>query len=247
MVIDDLLASLDGDAAVRHILVGAHLTVVCSRRCGLASTLSAHPPHGRPQVRGVGTLHRRTARELAEYARSEVPIEASIGLAAINSLLEADDARLVQLNAAEFLAEHGRHGSVALVGHFPFVERLRPRVGDLWVIELSPEEGDYPASMAPALLPRAGVVGVTGSALVNQTLDGLLSHCRPGVPVVLIGPSTPMSPVLFRHGVTVLAGARVTDEESVLRTVSQGASLQQIQGAERVSWVAGPADLAAVR
>ena len=237
MLIDDLLASLRGDAEVRHVLVGAHLTVVCSRRCGLASTLSGSQTPGRPKVRDAGSLHRKSARELAEYARSDNPIETAIGLAALNSLLQEDEERFARLNAAEYLASRGQGAAVALIGHFPFVERLRPAVGELWVIELAPEDGDYPASMAPLLLPRADVVGITGSALVNHTLDGLLGLCRSGVPIVLVGPTTPMSPVLFDHGVTVLAGTRVRDEASVLRTVSQGASLQQVEGAERVSWI----------
>lgn len=237
MLIDDLLASLRGDAEVRHVLVGAHLTVVCSRRCGLASTLSGSQAPGRPKVRDAGSLHRKSARELAEYARSDNPIETAIGLAALNSLLQEDEERFARLNAAEYFASRGQGAAVALIGHFPFVERLRPAVGELWVIELAPEDGDYPASMAPLLLPRADVVGITGSALVNHTLDGLLGLCRSGVPIVLVGPTTPMSPVLFDHGVSVLAGTRVRDEASVLRTVSQGASLQQVEGAERVSWI----------
>lgn len=36
-VIDDLLAKLPGDVAVRSVLVGAHWMVVCSRYCGLAA------------------------------------------------------------------------------------------------------------------------------------------------------------------------------------------------------------------
>jgi len=237
MLIDDLLDSLRGDADVRHIMVGAHLTVVCSRRCGLASTLSGGQVYGRPKVKDAGSLHRKSARELAEYARSDNSIEGAIGLAALNSLLQEDEERFVRLNAAEYLASHGRGAAVALVGHFPFVERLRPAVGELWVLELAPEAGDFPASMAAQLLPRADVVGITGSTLVNHTLDELLGMCRPDVPIVLIGPTTPMSPVLFDHGVTVLAGTRVRDEALVLRSVSQGASLQQVEGVERVSWV----------
>ena len=51
-------------------------------------------------------------------------------------------------NAVEVLMEHGRGKNVALVGHFPFVPRLRLAVGQLWVIEQRPAEGDYPAGEA---------------------------------------------------------------------------------------------------
>lgn len=236
MILDDLLASLDGDAPVRDVIVGAHLTVVASRGCGLASTLAACDTRGRPRVREAGRLRSKSARELAELVRSDYPVEAAIGLAAINSLLEVDGQQLTDLNAADYLAAHAADRAVALVGHFPFVETLRARVGQLWVLELVPEPGDFPASMAPELVPRADIVAVTGSTLVNHTLDGLLALCRPGTPVVVIGPSTPLSPVLFDWGVSVLAGARVSDESEVLRAVAEGASFQQIAGASRVTW-----------
>jgi hypothetical protein len=236
MILDDLLASLHDDAPVRAVAAGALLTVVCSRRAGLASTLADRNPHERLPLKDVGRLHLKRARELAEYARSDNPLEASVGVAAINSLLDVDERRMRDLNTATLLADRGRGRNVTIVGHFPFVSRLRDSVGALSVIEQVPVEGDHPAEAASDLLPRADVVGITGSALINHTLDGLLALCRPGALVVVLGPSTPFSPILFDHGVSVLAGAYVTDEEAVLRTAGQGASFQQVEGVRRLMW-----------
>jgi len=58
-----------------------------------------------------------------------------------------------------------------LVGHFPFIPKLRPAVGQLWVIEQRPAEGDYPAEAAADLIPQADVVAITSSALINHTLS----------------------------------------------------------------------------
>jgi len=229
-LLDDLLASLPDDAAVRSVLVGAHWTVVCSRRCGLASTLTGDKPHGHERARDVGRLHLKSARELAQYARSDNPLEASLGVAAINSLLDVDERNAVEINAAEVLAEHGRGQHVALVGHFPFIPKLREQVGQLWVIEQRPSEGEYPAESAADVIPRAEVVAITGTALINHTLNGLLALCRPEALVMVLGPSTPLSPVLFEHGATIISGARVIDEAAVLRTVGQGAMFQQVEG-----------------
>ena len=229
-ILDDLLARLPDDVAVRSVLVGAHWTVVCSRHCGLASTVTGDKPHAHEQVRNVGRLHLKSARELAEYARSDNPLEASLGVAAINSLLDVDERNAVEINAAEMLAEQGRGKNVALVGHFPFIPKLRQAVGQLWVIEQRPSEGEYPAESAADLIPRADVVALTGSALINHTLDGLLALCKPDSLVMVLGPSTPLSPVLFEHGATIISGARVVDEVAVMRTVSQGATFQQVEG-----------------
>ena len=229
-ILDDLLANLDGDAPIRNVLVGLHWTLVCSRRCGLASTMTNQAPHGYAAVRDVGSLHQKTARELAEFARSDNLFEASLGVAAINSLLEPDESRAVEINALHVLSEYGQGKNVALVGHFPFIPRLRPSVGQLWVIEQRPAQGDYPAEAAPDLIPQADVVAITSSALINHTLDDLLALCRPEALVMMLGPSTPLSPLLFNHGVDFLSGSLVVDENAVLRTVGQGASFQQVEG-----------------
>lgn len=236
-ILDDLLDSLDMDAPIRTILVGVHWTLVCSRHCGLASTFTGDKPHGHDPARNVGHLHEKSARELAEYARSDNLLEASIGVAAINSLLAADETHAVEANAVDVLIEHGRDKNVALVGHFPFIPKLRSAVGQLWVIEQYPAEGDYPADAAADLIPKADVIAVTGSALINHTLDGLLALCSPGAAVMVLGPSTPLSPILFKYGVTILSGSRVVDEGAVLRTVGQGASFQQVDGVRLLSLI----------
>jgi uncharacterized protein len=120
--------------------------------------------------------------------------------------------------------------NVALVGHFPFTPKLRSAVGQLWVIEQRPVEDDYPAEAAADLIPHADVVAITGSSLINHTLDGLLALCHPDALVIMLGPSTPLSPVLFAHGVSILSCSRVVDEVAVLRTVGQGATFQQVEG-----------------
>jgi uncharacterized protein len=229
-ILDDLLNALTVDAPVRSILVGAHWTVVCSRHCGMATTLLDDKPNGHSQVRDVGHLHTKNALELAEYARSPNLLEASIGIAAINSLLDVDESRTVAINAAEVLIEHGRGKNVAVIGHFPFISKLRPAVGQLWVIEQRPTEGEFSTEASPDLIPKADIVAITSSALINHTLDGLLELCRSDALVMMLGPSTPLSPLLFEHGVSILSGARVMDESAVLRTVGQGATFQQVEG-----------------
>ena len=87
IILDDLLKNLDMDVPVRSVLVGAHWTVVCSRHCGMAATLMSSHPHGHKQVRDVGRLHQKSAHELAELALSSELMEASIGVAAINSMI----------------------------------------------------------------------------------------------------------------------------------------------------------------
>ena len=84
-ILDDLISSLNDDSVVREVYACVLWTAVVSKNCGLASTFrEEHPLHGR--VRGVGNLRGMSALELAEYAKSDNLLEASIGMTTINSL-----------------------------------------------------------------------------------------------------------------------------------------------------------------
>jgi uncharacterized protein (DUF4213/DUF364 family) len=233
-IIDELLVTLP-EGPVQDVWVGAFWTAVVieaegRRRCGLASTPRSEEHHhgGGPAVPEAGRLAERSARDLAGLARSESLMEAAIGVAAINALLPPSPELWVDVNAEEVIARHGAGKNVALVGHFPFIPRLREAVGTLWVLELQPGPGDLPSEAAPDIIPQADVVAITGTTLINHTLEGLLALCQPGALALVLGPSTPLSPVLFDCGIHILSGAVVEDSEAVLRAVSQGANFRQV-------------------
>jgi len=230
-VIDDVLSTLDFEAPARDIRMGPFQTAVLTRYCGVASTPhDPGPHHDRSPVKDAGLLLRKDARALANMASSPSELEAAIGMATINSLIEVDERRCAELNAGELLAKKGEGKRVAIIGHFPFVPRLRKVVKELWVIEKKPREGDLPEVQAEKLIPRADVVGITGTAFTNHTIEHLLELCNPNAYVVILGGTAPLSPVLFDHGIKAISGARVIDNETVLRCVSQGATLRQIKG-----------------
>jgi uncharacterized protein (DUF4213/DUF364 family) len=242
--IDKLLDSLHGDAPVRQILVGAFWTAVVVEtdppRCGLASTLRAESGGPWPPVVRAGRLMERGGRELAEMLRAERILEASIGMAAANALLEVDETGMTEVNAEQIVMEQGAGRRVAIVGHFPFIDRVREAAAQCWVLELHPGPGDLPADLAAEVLPQADVVALTGTSLINHTFDDLMGLCRPDAFVLLLGPSTPLSPVLFEVGVNALSGTRVDDTEQVLHSVGQGATFRQIKrrgGLRLLTWV----------
>ena len=235
-ILDDLIGSLSADAPAREVRVGRFWTAVWSRECGLASTTGpGEHNHGFRFVEGAGSLAGRSALELASLARSESSLEAGIGMAAINSLLEVDEGRCVELNAGDLLIQRGRDKKVALIGHFPFVPALREASAHLWVLELRPQSGDAGAEEARDIVPQAEVVAITGSAFINHSLEGLLDLCRADAFIVVLGPTTPLSPVLFDYGADVISGTRVVDPELALRSASEGATFRQIQGIRLLS------------
>jgi uncharacterized protein (DUF4213/DUF364 family) len=230
-ILDDLLSNLDFRAEVCDIRIGLFHTAVVTRSCGLAASLPRDALRQQsPLVPEAGLLLEQDAAELAGLVRSTMLLEAAVGMATINSLLQVDESRCVELNAAELLAEKGRGRRIAIVGHFPFVPRLRDLAAELWVIEKNPKPGDFGEERAAELIPRADVVGITGASLLNHTFEEVRGLCSPEAFVVVLGGTTPLSPLLFDHGVHAISGTRVTEPELVLRCVSQGASFRQIKG-----------------
>jgi uncharacterized protein (DUF4213/DUF364 family) len=235
-ILDDLISTLDLNAPVKDIRQGIFHTGVLTRHCGLAATLprDALKQEG-PLVRDPGFLLDKTPGNLAKMAYSDSILEAAIGMATINSLLEVDLHSCTELNAAEVILQKGEGKRVAIVGHFPFLPRVREKAEALWVIERNPGEGDFNEAEADRLIPQADVVAITGTSLTNHTLDHLVDMCDPEAYVVMLGDTVPLSPVLFDYGVHALSGTRVIDADLALRCVSQGANFRQIKGTKKLT------------
>ena len=73
-------------------------------------------------------------------------------------------------------------------------------------------------------------MGVTGSVLTNHTMDRLVSTCNPNAYVVVLGDTTPLSPILFEYRVDTISGTLVVDSVQAPCCVSQGANFRQIRG-----------------
>ena len=127
-IVDDLIAAAQqasADVPVQDVLIGLYWMAVRSRRIGLAT---AQVDSGNELI-GTGDLHQKSVYEMIEYFRSARLIEASLGLAAINSMLPVEQLPMVEFNARDLLVEKGRGKKVALIGHFAFTEPLRQAAG----------------------------------------------------------------------------------------------------------------------
>jgi len=235
-ILSDLLYTLrDGETV--DVRVGLRWTAASVRtggevRIGLASTLSAEcSGESAEEEVGAGRLLEVPARTLAGWAEEKVPLQRSIGMAALNALLPRHPERWGDENAEEVIARTGRGKTVTIVGCFPFVPRVRARVGKLFVLEKRPRPDTLPEEEAENCIPLSHVVAITSMTLLNGTLDQLLHLRRADATTILLGPTTPLSPLLFERGIDFLSGSIVEDGEAVLRAVSQGANFRQVHRA----------------
>jgi uncharacterized protein (DUF4213/DUF364 family) len=230
---DDVFATLP-DGEVLEVRIGSHWSGVVienqgTLRCGLAATLKGTQPG--PDVPAAGKLETVSARALAGEVYSQKPVMASVGAATINALLTPERFDGVESNAEEILLQIGSGKAVAVVGRFPFLKRMKSKLERLTVIEQEPRGKELPEVRAPEILGQADVVAITGMTFTNGSLEGLLKHCAPTATVIVVGPSTPLSPVLFDYGVDLLAGAVVVNPEQVLHTLGQGGNFRQVHKA----------------
>ncbi len=234
----DILSSLNYDTNVRDIRLGLFHTGVLTRNCGLAATLPRDALKQEPPImKEPGTLLEKTPEDLCRMVFSKSVPEAAIGMAAINSLLEVDESKCVELNARELIIEKGRGKNIAMIGHFPFIPKLREIAKELWVIEKNPQPGDYPEEEAKNLIPAADVLAVTGTAITNHTMEDLLKLKGKDTFVIALGDSAILSSILFDYGIDAISGTVVADHESALKCVSQGANFRQINGLKRMTMV----------
>lgn len=237
-IISDLLSTLPRDPIpVQNVVIGVHWTLVTSRFSGLGSTLVNSGPHGSGRMRDVGDLLSKNAQELAGWLESDNLLEASVGMAALNSIIDVPKKQLQPVNAAEVIEREARGKNLAVIGHFPFLERLKGMVRNLWVMEQNPYGDDLPEEAAQEYVPGADVVAITGTAFINHTIENLLPLCRQDALVMILGPSTPLHPMLFDRGISYLSGSRVVDPSAAQLTIQQGAGFPQVKGVQVVTMV----------
>jgi uncharacterized protein len=187
-----------------------------------------------------GKLAGRRAADVAREALSGHGIRRAVGIAAVNALADCcwqrrphPDVEL-QHGVDAFDATDIRHGdNVVVVGAFvPFLKELKRRGQAFLVLEqdsstLKADELPFfrPAEQAAEILPNADVVLITGSTLVNNTLEHLLALTRPDARVTVVGPTVGMLPDAFlARGADVLGCVRITEPDAFLDLLAEGGS-----------------------
>ena len=225
-ILKSIINSIKEDSPGHEVRRGLHWTAVVSRKCGLASTMAqggcSHDEADTP-------ITKMTALELASLCHKKSPEKASMGIAAINSLLTINPDQYSDADGLKIISEMGKGKNISVIGHFPNLAALAKEAKNLWIIEKNPIEGDHSEEEGKKLIPQSDVVVITSTTLINKTFPGIIDLCRPDSVKMLLGPSTPLSDVIFDYGIDLLSGSVVTEKDTVLQSVSEGVSFQQLK------------------
>jgi hypothetical protein len=61
--------------------------------------------------------------------------------------------------------------------------------------------------------------------------------------VIILGGTTPLSPVLFDYGIDAICGTKVIDAKAALDCVGRGATFREIKGTKRLTMLKAAADI----
>ncbi len=236
---DRMIEGIPHDWKAEEIFRGTSFACVLSNN-GLG--IAEPRPYDLRKPLQTKNLEGASLREVAACIKSWNFFEAATGLAAINAYYNnIDVARGFGVTISESLHIEDRifdpfimsqntirGKKVTVVGHFPHITQLMAPVCDLSIIAVhDPQQDDYPLSAAEFLLPESDFVYISSSTLIDKTMPRLLELSRNAQTTTIVGPSTPLAPVLFAFGAHDLSGFVVKDR-SKAKNIIRGAENNKI-------------------
>jgi uncharacterized protein len=226
-IYDLLLDSSQSQARVEEVLVGLTWTLCQAEGLGLCMS----PGQPTRTLSWPGTLVGRAIADLTPWIRSWESYKATIGMAAINAVINATSPLLAQaqpiavqgpanLAVFESFLPQIRGQRVVVIGRYPGLQQFE-QAFDLTVLERQPAAEDLPDVACEYLLPEADWVFLTATSIANKTFPRLVELSQQAQ-VVLMGPTVPWLPQLAAMGINYLAGVKVTDPIALRQTVAEG-------------------------
>lgn len=233
--IRDLLMPETEGVRVEDVRIGLGYTAVRLEDggTGVALTFLPEAKKGCTVFSGLDPLAGKEAPELLAFLTSRDPVEAAVGLATANAVVNRRRQEMFEGDILDSLTLYP-DDHVGMVGFFaPVLPRLKKITASVSVFERIPQkQGDLiPAREAYRLLPRCQVALITSTTLLNHTVDGLLEAATACREVILLGASTPLIPHGFAGTpVTGLSGVIVNRPLDILRIVSEGRGMRYFKG-----------------
>ncbi|MFO0794828.1 MAG: DUF364 domain-containing protein [Candidatus Brocadiaceae bacterium] len=196
-------------------------------------------PRSHAKMPQAGNLLHLPTENLMEYALDDNVLKSAVGIAAINALsallLEDEQCpyKPTLYGDALDLVHITEDDAVIMVGAFPpFIKKIREVSNKLSVIEKNPravgKDENFtiePAERLQEIIPQGNILIITGVTLVNHTLEPILRLAGNAREIIVVGPTASVYPEpLFKRGVTILGGVKVTDATKMIHLIGEGGS-----------------------
>jgi uncharacterized protein (DUF4213/DUF364 family) len=216
------------DTAIEEIIIGLTWTYCQAGGIGLCMS----PAIPTRTLSWSGTLVGRSIASLAPWLRSWDAYEATIGLAAINAVINSQSTLLessIPLAAGNLAVfEHFlplmQGQKVAVIGRYPGLMRYEQQM-ELTVIERQPSERDLPDPASEYILPRCDWIFLTATSIANKTFPRLVELSQ-NAKLVLMGPTVPWLAEFAAMGIDYLAGVAVTNPVALKQTIAEGGGVR---------------------
>jgi uncharacterized protein (DUF4213/DUF364 family) len=188
----------------------------------------------------AGELEGTPISEIIKYSFDPNVVKSAIGVATLNAVSQLI---LESANGKEYEMIRDRdgfnllsiqpHETVSLIGAFgPYIRRLKMMGNPFFIIEknsqtlrLDEMKHFKPESEMRDTLEKSRVAILTGTSIVNHTIDHILSLLRNGIRAAIIGPTASMIPdAFFKRGIHVIAGIEIQKPDTMIKILKQGGS-----------------------
>lgn len=229
MIVQRLIDKVKRDAASRtlaelRIGIGYTAVLLDDGSCGVSYTFRNELGPQCGLIEEAGDLAGTNCSQIIDWAMDLNLAKCAVGIACINAVLQRGLEGFCTGNALEHI-DFRPGDTVGMIGYFkPVLDRVEGKAKDIYIFERNITDGGLMPDWAEDIyLPKCDVVIITGTTLLNKTLDGILEKCEKAREVVIMGPTTSLCPEVYRdHGVTLLAGVRVVDAQRVLKVAGEG-------------------------
>ncbi|MCD8316992.1 MAG: DUF364 domain-containing protein [Eggerthellaceae bacterium] len=239
---DEMIEGIPEDLTVVDYCIGKRWCYVkTEKNLGVAFSVDGGRRTHKEDLRG------RSLKDVARLSKSFNFPDASVGVAALNAYYAHPD-KLAELGYVwpdpepdgTFTPEEearqqnvfaryvpiiqaAENPNVAIIGHFPHVERYDELFPNLTVFErMCRSNIDTPDTAEEYMLPDANYAFITGVSIVNKTAPRLLELTK-DAHTIMTGPSCVPAQAFFDRGVETIATSYVKDIERAEFSVKTGA------------------------
>jgi hypothetical protein len=221
------------DEKIIKAVCGVFMSAVLSKTVGVAYTLRdpQEIPHLCAEIEGAGRLSEMSAHQLAKYVTHEATLERSLGMAAVNSLINDDNEKLQSGDVLGWMQKTFTGAKVGMVGHFPFAPEIKSWAGEFKIVEKQPVEDDLSEEEGGEWLKQCDAVIITGVTILNDTLMDIIEK-SPKAWKLMLGPTIPMHRHMLDIGIDAVAGIVCSDTDTYWKSVVEGAIVPRYRGSK---------------